>query len=96
METAILTSFTLIYEGRSKGDVSKFHRDLYGYESYSHYGKYRSRKSGFLAGVKNIRYSKCMFVIRREDWGKVVSYLGKRGAIVVLWEVIPDRRERNC
>ena len=31
-----------------------------------------------------------MFMIRKEDWGKVVSYRGKKGAIVVLWEVIPD------
>ena len=67
MKTAFLTSFTVIYEGRSKGGVSKFHRDLYGYESYSHYGKYRSRKSGFLDGVRNIRYSKGMFMIRKKE-----------------------------
>ena len=37
-----------------------------------------------------------MFMIRKEDWGKVVSYRGEKGAIVDLWGVIPDRRERNC
>ena len=64
METAILISFTLSYEDRSRGEVSKFYRDLYGYESYSHYGRYRSKKEGFLDGIRNIRYSKGVFMIR--------------------------------
>ncbi|MEM3701693.1 MAG: hypothetical protein QXH93_03085, partial [Conexivisphaerales archaeon] len=32
-------------------------------------------------------------MIRGEDRGKVVSYLRKRGAIVVLW--IPSRKEKK-
>jgi hypothetical protein len=36
-----------------------------------------------------------MFMIRKEDWRKVVSYLRKKGAIVVLWEVIPDRKGKK-
>ncbi|MEM3853717.1 MAG: hypothetical protein QW606_05365 [Conexivisphaerales archaeon] len=41
----------------------------------------------------NIRYSKGVFMIREEDRGKVVSYLRKRGATVVLW--IPSRKEKS-
>ncbi|MEM0050150.1 MAG: hypothetical protein QXW39_06430 [Candidatus Bathyarchaeia archaeon] len=95
METAVLISFTLRYENRSRGEISKFYRDLYGYESYSHHGRYRSRKSGYLDKIRNIRYSKGVFMIREEDRGKVVSYLRKRGATVVLWKVIPSRKEKK-
>ncbi len=95
METAVLISFTLRYENRSRGEISKFYRDLYGYESYSHYGRYRSRKSGYLDRIVNIRYSKGVFMIREEDKRKVVSYLKRRGAIVVLWKVIPSREEKK-
>ena len=31
--------------------------DFHGYFSYSHYGRYVSRKEGFLDGMKYIRYS---------------------------------------
>ncbi|MEM0097417.1 MAG: hypothetical protein QXY52_02800 [Conexivisphaerales archaeon] len=34
-------------------------------------------------------------MIREEDRGKVVSYLRKRGATVVLWKVIPSRKEKK-
>ncbi|MEM3196746.1 MAG: hypothetical protein QXW72_01720 [Conexivisphaerales archaeon] len=34
-------------------------------------------------------------MIREEDRRKVVSYLRKRGAIVVLWKVIPTRKEKK-
>ncbi|MEM0147332.1 MAG: hypothetical protein QXF85_02670, partial [Candidatus Micrarchaeaceae archaeon] len=45
--------------------------------------------------IRNIRYSKGVFMIREEDRGKVVSYLRKRGATVVLWKVIPSRKEKS-
>ncbi|MEM3248337.1 MAG: hypothetical protein QXL00_00995 [Conexivisphaerales archaeon] len=45
--------------------------------------------------IRNIRYSKGVFMIREEDRGKVVSYLRKRGATVVLWKVIPSRKEKK-
>ncbi|MEM0097480.1 MAG: hypothetical protein QW338_03330 [Conexivisphaerales archaeon] len=50
---------------------------------------------GRLDKIRNIRYSKGVFMIREEDRGKVVSYLRKRGAIVVLWKVIPSRKEKK-
>ncbi len=93
MITATLISFTLAYEGRSRGEISKFYRDLYGYESFSHYGRYRSRKTGFLDSVRNIRYSKGMFMIRKEDERKVLSYLRRKGAKISRWDVIPDKDE---
>ncbi|MEM3487239.1 MAG: hypothetical protein QW837_04760 [Conexivisphaerales archaeon] len=57
--------------------------------------RYRSRKSGYLDKIRNIRYSKSVFMIREEDRRKVVSYLRKRGATVVLWKVIPSRKEKK-
>ncbi len=56
--------------------------------------RYRSRKAN-LDKIRNIRYSKGVFMIREEDRGKVVSYLRKRGATVVLWKVIPSRKEKK-
>ncbi|MEM4087066.1 MAG: hypothetical protein QXV49_01040 [Conexivisphaerales archaeon] len=54
--------------------------------------RYRSRKAN-LDKIRNIRYSKGVFMIRGEDRGKVVSYLRKRGATVVLW--IPSRKKKS-
>ena len=34
-------------------------------------------------------------MIRKEDRGEVVSYLRKKGGMVVLWEVIPDGRGKE-
>ncbi|MEM3289524.1 MAG: hypothetical protein QXT35_05525 [Conexivisphaerales archaeon] len=45
--------------------------------------------------IGNIRYSKGVFMIREEDRRKVVSYLRKRGATVVLWKVIPSRKKKS-
>ena len=93
MKTAILVAFSLRYEGRTRGEISKFYRDLYGYESYSHYGRYRSRKTGFLDGIMNIRYEKGMILIRKEDQRRVISFLKKSGAEILKWEVIPGNSE---
>ena len=95
MKTAVLIAFTLSYEGRTRGEISKFYRELYGYQSYSHYGRYRSRKSGFLDGIRNIRYDKGIFMIRTEDTERVVSYLEEKGAKVSKWEVIPGLEEKK-
>ena len=34
-------------------------------------------------------------MIRKEDRGKVVTYLRKKGASVILWEVVPSRKEKK-
>ena len=93
MVTAILISFTMEYKGRSRAEISKFYRDLYGYVSYSYYGRYVSRKEGFLDRMKHIRYSKGLFMIRREDESKVLTFLKKKGARVWKWEVVPKGEE---
>ena len=95
MKTAILIAFTLSYEGRSRGEISRFYRELYGYRSHSHFGRYISRKAGFLDGIKNIRYTKGMFMIRKEDQGRVVAYLKSRGATISKWEVLPGTEEQK-
>ncbi|MEM3196559.1 MAG: hypothetical protein QW431_01190 [Conexivisphaerales archaeon] len=56
--------------------------------------RYRSRKAN-LDKIRNIRYSKGVFMIREEYRGKFVSHLKKRGATVVLWKVIPSRKEKK-
>ena len=95
MKTAILIAFTLSHEGRSGGDISRFYRELYGYRSHSHFGRYISRKAGFLDGIKNVRYTKGMFMIRKEDQGRVVAYLKSRGATISKWEVLPGTEEQK-
>ena len=95
VKTAVLIAFTLSYGGRTKGEISRFYRELYGYESYSHYGGYRSRKEGFLDGIRNIRYAKGIIMIRREDQRRVVAYLRRRGATVSKWEVLPGNKEQK-
>ena len=93
MVTTILISFTMEYKGRSRAEISKFYRDLYGYVSYSYYGRYVSRKEGFLDRMKYIRYSKGLFMIRREGERKVLTFLKRKGARVSEWEVVPKREE---
>ncbi|MEM3908273.1 MAG: hypothetical protein QXZ17_15660 [Nitrososphaerota archaeon] len=42
---ATLISFTMEYGGRSRADISRFYRDIYGYISHSYCGKYISEKT---------------------------------------------------
>ncbi|MEM3490310.1 MAG: hypothetical protein QXO75_11750 [Nitrososphaerota archaeon] len=93
MVTTILISFTMEYRGRSRADISRFYREIYGYISHSYYGRYISRKPSFLDGIKHIRYSKGLFMIRREDERKVLTFLKRKGAKVFEWEVVPKREE---
>ena len=57
MMTKTLISFSIEYRRGSRGEAPKFCMDFHGYFSYSHYGRYVSRKEGFLDGMKYIRYS---------------------------------------
>lgn len=93
MVTTILISFTVVYKGRSGAEISKFYRDLYGYVSYSYYGRYVSRKEGFLDRMKYIRYSMGLFMIRKDDDKKVLTFLKRKDARVLEWEVVPKREE---
>ncbi|MEM3860459.1 MAG: hypothetical protein QW478_13880 [Candidatus Micrarchaeaceae archaeon] len=43
--------------------------------------------------IKHIRYSKGLFMIRREDEKKVLTFLKRKGAKVSEWEVVPKREE---
>jgi hypothetical protein len=95
METASLISFTLKRKGRSKGEANRFYRELYGYENYSHYGRYRSRIKGYLDDLPCIRYTKGVFMVQREDRGRVVRYLRDHGVTVVTWEVVVKEKERR-
>ncbi|MEM3829647.1 MAG: hypothetical protein QXP36_10600 [Conexivisphaerales archaeon] len=89
----VLISFTMEYRGRSRADISRFYREIYGYTSHSYYGRYISRKEGFLDGIKHVRYSKGLFMIRREDERKVLTFRKRKGAKVSGWEVVPKREE---
>jgi len=94
METATLISFKLEYKGRSRAEITKFFREFYGYQSYSHYGRYRSKKSGYLDNIRNIRYEKGIIVIRNEDKKKIISYLRGKGAKVIVWKIVPNTKEK--
>ncbi|MEM3908117.1 MAG: hypothetical protein QXZ17_14870 [Nitrososphaerota archaeon] len=50
-------------------------------------------RKDFLDGIKHIRYSKGLFMIRREDEMKVLTFLKRKGAKVFEWEVVPKREE---
>lgn len=93
MPNATLIVFSLKSKGKTRGETSRFYRELYGYENYSHYGRYRSRIRGYLDGVRNIRYSKGIILIPKEEERQVVTYLKAKGARVMVWEVIPRERE---
>ncbi|MEM3860458.1 MAG: hypothetical protein QW478_13875 [Candidatus Micrarchaeaceae archaeon] len=44
--TTILTSFTMEYRGRSRADISRFYREIYGYISHSYYSKLDLQEGG--------------------------------------------------
>ena len=55
--------------------------------------RYVSRKEGFLDRMKHIRYSKGLFMIRKEDERKVLTLLKRKGTRVSEWEVVSKREE---
>ena len=80
-------------KGKSRGEVSKFYRELYGYRNCSHYGRYHSQIKGFLDEVGSIRYSNGVFLVKKDDEWRVVRFLRQRGAKVTTWKVVPKVKE---
>ena len=82
-------------KGVSAASYSRFYRKLYGYNNYSHYGRYHSRVPGFLDGIRHIKYDNGVIVVDTEDSKKVIRFLRSNKAKVHSWSVDLSEREED-
>ena len=74
--------------GLTMGEVSKFQRQLYGYHSCSHYGKYHNWVSGLLDEVKGKKVGNGMLLVPEKYFDRLCQFLDESRATV---EIVTDR-----
>ena len=82
-------------EGITAASYSRFYRKLYGYNNYSHYGRYHSRIPGFLDGIRYIKYDNGVIVVDSGNSNKVIRFLRSNKAKVHSWSVDLSKRETD-
>lgn len=91
MSKGMIIAFNLPRKERgiSVAEATRIHRELYGYNSHSHYGKYNRRVDGLLddvGGVLKLSRSQVLLVTK-EGGQQVIDFLKERKADVFAWEV---------
>ena len=74
--------------GLTTGEVSKFQRQLYGYHSSSHYGRYHNWVSGLLDAVKGKKVGNGMLLVPENDFSRLRQFLDESKATV---EIVTDK-----
>ena len=74
--------------GLTPGEVSKFQRQLYGYHSSSHYGRYHNWVGGLLDAVKGRKVGNGMLLVPENDINRLRQFLEKSRATV---EIVTDK-----
>ncbi len=91
--TLVLIQFNKKDKGLQEKDIVKTYRKLYGYESHSHYGRYRNRIAGLIDRVNGIRITKGLIMIKNENVDEVLNFLAENKADVKYWKVFPKKEE---
>ncbi|MGC8562322.1 MAG: hypothetical protein ACP5NO_03890 [Thermoplasmata archaeon] len=82
-------------EGVTAASYSRFYRKLYGYNNYSHYGRYHSRIPGFLDGIRHIKYANGVIAVDTKNSNKVIRFLRSNKAKVHSWSVDLSKKEED-
>ncbi len=93
--TLIVFRVERLSEGVTPASYSRFYRKLYGYNNYSHYGRYHSRIPGFLDGIRHIKYDNGVIVVDTQNSKKVIRFLRSNKAKVHSWSVDLSEREED-
>lgn len=95
MHTATLFTFKLPRKEKkiTPAKASKLYRELYGYENYSCYGKYRTHVHGLLEKLNGIFIDSQIFIIKNKYSKQMVSFLKKYSAKIFMWKVILNDKE---
>ncbi len=90
-----------VLPSNSKLRMNKFCREFYGYKMKSNYGRYTYEKKGFLDNYPFIKPQRGVIIVRSEDVGEIISFLGSYNAeiftreITFLEEDIEQLKPRN-
>lgn len=95
MKTATLIIFHLHRKDKKieMSNACKLYRELYGYNNYSFYGKYRSRIDGLIDKINGIRIVRSVVIVRNEDAKSVMDLLLKYQAEIITKKVILDQND---
>lgn len=74
---------------------NRFRKMFLGYLDHSFKGKYKYVRKGLLSEIPHVRLVRSVFIVREEDYAKVVKFLEKHGAKVLLRDVILTHEDRK-
>ena len=103
MVTTILISFTIEYKGRGRAEISKFYSVNGGLQQGPLWVRQLPLllqiriQETYLDRMKYIRYSKELFIIRREDEKKMLTFLKRKGGCegIGVESCIQERRDEE-
>ena len=71
----------------------KLYRKLNGWKDKSQYSKYTYNREGILSSIPQILVNRCVLIVRKEDAGKIISFLNENNAEVFVREIILKRSD---
>jgi hypothetical protein len=78
---------------------NKFRKALLGYLDHSCGGRYRYARAGLMSNIPHVKLVRSMFIIKKEDYKKVVDFLEKNGATIHMRDVTltsSDKKALMC
>ncbi|MFW6283738.1 MAG: hypothetical protein ACOC1P_06865, partial [Minisyncoccales bacterium] len=70
-----------------------FYRKLYGYRSYSYYGKYTYIKEGVLSNINYIKPTKSNIIVSIKDSGELRAFFKKHNVVFDERIVVLDEKD---
>jgi len=83
-----------VHKGTDRAAMTRFLRELRGYEDRSHYGEYVYRRAGLLDRFPHVKLIRGALIVRREDAEDLVKFLERYAEVHVREVFLNEEDER--
>ena len=74
---------------------NKFRKEFLGYLDHSCHGRYKYSRGGLMSEIPHVKLVRSVFIVRKDDYERVVDFLKKNGATVHVRDVVLTRADRK-
>ena len=79
--------------GISQSNRNRFCRKFLGWRDKSQYSKYTYNRKGFIDDIPHVKVERAIFIIRKEDSEKVLSFFKEHDVKIFAREVILEKSD---
>ena len=72
----------------SQSERNRFCRKFLGWKDKSQYSRYAYERNGFIDDIPHVKVDRAVFIFRKEDSEKVLSFFGEHNAATFVRDVI--------